>query len=119
MIARVPDLLLRLAVAFAFLYPPINAWGDPNAWIGYFPQFMSGILPDETLLHVFGGIEILLALWILSGWKIVWPCVGAAVMLLAIVGFNMSEFQVLFRDVSIALAALALAYLHKPQTQHV
>jgi len=109
----IADLLLRGAVAFAFLYPPINAWSDPQAWIGYFPQFTEGILPEMTLLHVFGVVEIVLALWILSGWKIFFPSLVAAAMLGAIVSLNTSEFQVLFRDVSIALAALALAFMHK------
>lgn len=113
MAARIPDFLLRAAVAFAFLYPPINAWGDSAAWLGYFPQFMYGIMPEATLLHLFGALEIVLALWILSGWKIFWPSLAAAAMLLAIVGFNMPEFQVLFRDVSIALAAGALAFMHR------
>lgn len=112
----VADLLLRGAVAFAFLYPPINAWSDPNAWIGYFPAFTQGLLPDATLLHVFGVVEIVLALWILSGWKIFFPSLIAAAMLIGIVVFNLSEFQVLFRDVSIALAALALAFMHKPRS---
>lgn len=107
-------MFLRGALAFSFLYPPINAWSDPAAWVGYFPAFTQGILPDATLLHVFGVVEIVLALWILSGWKIFFPSLIAAAMLFTIVAFNMSEFQVLFRDVSIALLALALAYAHRP-----
>jgi len=102
--------LLRIGVAFAFLYPPINAISNPDSWIGYFPPFLlnSGI-PSEVLLHGFGVIEVVIALWILSGWKIVWPSLLAAVMLVGIIIFNIPQFEVLFRDVSIALMALALA----------
>ena len=114
--AGIGHLLLRISVAFAFLYPPIDALSDPYSWIGYFPAFMSA-LPVEplVLLHSFGAIEVALGIWILSGWKIRIPSIIAAAMLIAIVAFNLPQFQVLFRDVSIALAALALAIVPAPQ----
>ena len=113
-----PDLLLRLGVAFALLYPPWSALSDPSAWIGYFPLFMK-FLPDPVLLYTFGAVEVILALWILSGWKIFYPSLIAAVMLVGIVVLNMPEFQVLFRDLSIAAMALALALLHLPRENKV
>ena len=100
---------LRAGVAFAFLYPPINALADPYAWIGYFPVFVKGYVPDITLLYVFGVVEVILALWILSGWRIFWPSLAAGGMLLGIVAFNLPNFQVLFRDISIAAMSFALA----------
>jgi hypothetical protein len=109
------DYLLRAAVAFAFLYPPLNALSAPYNWIGYFPAFTRGFVEDTTLLHAFGVVEVVLALWILSGWRIFYPAVGAALALAAIVALNGSEFPVLFRDIPIALAALALALLHLPE----
>lgn len=108
------DFLLRLGVAFAFLFPPANAFLDPYSWIGYFPSFMHGFLPDMVLLHTFGLVEVVIGLWILSGRRIFIPCLAAAAMLLVIVAFNLADFQILFRDVSIALAALALAAAHRP-----
>ena len=108
---QIPYLLLRAGVAFAFLYPPLNALVDPNAWIGYFPTFVKGYVPDLVLLHVFGAVEVVVAVWILSGWRIFWPSLAAAAMLLAIVVFNPSNFQVLFRDISLAAMALALAVI--------
>ena len=106
---------LRIGVAFAFLYPPINAVLDPNAWIGYFPSFMRGIVPDEILLHAFGIVEVVVALWILSGKKIFIPSVLAALMLFGIVFFNYSEMQVVFRDISIAAMAVALALMSRKE----
>jgi uncharacterized membrane protein YphA (DoxX/SURF4 family) len=102
--------LLRIAVAVAFIYPPFDALTSPDSWIGYFPQFLlaSGI-PSMVLLHGFGIVEIAIAVWILSGWRIEWPATLAALMLVAIVAFNISQFEILFRDLSIALAAAALA----------
>jgi uncharacterized membrane protein YphA (DoxX/SURF4 family) len=111
---RAISLLLRLGVAFAFLFPALNAFLDPYAWIGYFPPFLMGILPDELLLHGFGILEILLALWILSGRRIFIPSLVATVMLFAIVLFNLRDFQVLFRDIPIAFMALILTLQHRP-----
>jgi uncharacterized membrane protein YphA (DoxX/SURF4 family) len=111
----VADLVLRLGVAFAFLYPPLDALADPYSWIGYFPPFLHGLLPDLVLLHGFGLVEVVIALWILSGRAIFWPCAAAVLMLLAIVFFNAAEFPVLFRDLVIAAAASALAVSHAPR----
>src|SRR3989344_2418774 len=108
------NLILRMGLAFSFLYPPINALFDPNSWIGYFPQFLRGVGSDLVLLHAFGAVEIVIALWILSGWNIFWPSVAAALMLLSIVVMDFSEFQVVFRDLSIAAIAIALAIQNLP-----
>ena len=62
------DLLLRIGVAFAFLYPPISALFNPFAWIGYFPFFLTNLFSDPiVLLHFFGVVEVIVGLWILSG----------------------------------------------------
>lgn len=106
---RTIRLLLRSGIAFAFLYPPINALFDPYTWLGYFPKFMHGILPDALLLHGFGAVEVALALWILSGKNIFIPSAVATLMLLAIVLFNLQDFQIVFRDVSLAAMSAALA----------
>lgn len=106
---RIADLILRAGVAFAFLFPALDAIADPDSWIGYFPKFMHGLAPDLVLLHAFGAVEVALALWILSGRRIVWPSLIAALMLVGIVAFNLAQFQIVFRDLAIAAAALALA----------
>src|SRR3990167_6807314 len=102
---RIANLALRIGVAFALLYPPLNALIDPLAWIGYFPPFMRGFVPDEVLLHAFGIVEVLLALWLLSGWRAHIPATVMAVLLFAIVVLNQGQFPVLFRDFSIAMMA--------------
>jgi len=114
---KVADWLLRIAVAFAFLYPPLNALSDPASWLGYFPSFVRDAatqagIPDMVLLHGFGVVEVIIALWILSGWKVVWPATAAALMLAVIIVLDFGNFQVLFRDVSIMFAAAALAFMH-------
>lgn len=102
-------LLLRIGVAFALLYPPIHALYSPDSWIGYFPAFMQGVLPDVILLHIFGAVEVVLAFWILSNKKIYIPAAITTILLIAIVLFNWGQMEVLFRDLSIAAVSLSLA----------
>lgn len=102
-------LVLRLGLAFAFLYPPINALFDPDSWFGYFPSFIQKLAPEPVLLYGFGALEVAIALWLLSGKKIFWPALAAAIILVSIVIFNVPEFQVLFRDLALAAMAIALA----------
>jgi len=113
------DLLLRLATAFAFLFPALDAFLNPFSWVGYIPGFARGILPEMVLLHGFGILEIILAVWILSGRRIFWPSVAATVILLLIVVLNLNDFEVLFRDLSLAGMTLALAVMHRPHRKAV
>ena len=118
--ARTAYLLLRVGAALAFLYPPFSALtGDTYTWLGYFPPFVQGYLPDMVLLHAFGVVEIIIGLWILSGYKIFIPAMLATAMLLGIVAFNLSQFDVLFRDVTIACLTFALALMHWPKKESV
>jgi len=111
-------LLLRIAIAGAFLYPPIAAISDPYSWIGYFPRFVTGLpIPAILILHTFGLLEVVIAFWILWGRKIWLPSIAAAGLLLAIVIFNLGDINVLFRDVALAVAALALAFMPEPYTK--
>ena len=104
------NLILRAGAAFAFLFPAIDALFNPYAWEGYFPNFVHQLPIDSTvLLHSFGLLEVALALWLLSGKHIRIPAAVMTLMLVAIVVFNMNDFELLFRDLSIATITLALA----------
>lgn len=110
-------ILLRVAIAFAFIYPPISAFIDPFAWIGFFPPFLLDAFAGNTqvLLHAFGVLEVTLGLWILSGWRIHIPAALAALVLLAITALNWQSLDIVFRDLSLALAAAALAWMTWPR----
>jgi uncharacterized membrane protein YphA (DoxX/SURF4 family) len=104
-------IILQLGLAFAFLYPPVAAYFDPFAWIGYFPDFLREMAGNDfLLLHAFGAIEVVVALWLLTGWRIFWPSLLAALMLLGIIVFDFSQMDVIFRDVSILAIAVALMW---------
>lgn len=110
---KIVSLILRVSLAFAFLYPAISAYFDPATWLGYFPPFMlnMGYVSDEIMLHAFGIVEIVLAIWVLSGFKVRYPALLMALMLLAIVMFNLNQFEVVFRDLSLIGLALALIFM--------
>lgn len=110
------EILLRIGVAFAFIYPAVAAFFDPLSWIGFFPTVMRDMVSnDALLLHVFGLTEIAIAAWILVGKRIFIPSTLAALYLTAIILFNLSLFDIIFRDVPILFMALALAALHAKQ----
>ncbi len=112
-------LLLRIGLAFAFLYPAVSAFVTPTSWIGYFPPFLLDLFAENelVLLHAFGISEIFIALWLLSGKKIFTPSVLAAAYLFGVVAFNIPSIDVVFRDLSLALTAVALALWHYPKNQ--
>ncbi|HEV8666865.1 MAG TPA: hypothetical protein VN665_03405 [Candidatus Paceibacterota bacterium] len=103
-------LLLRIAIAFAFLYPPYDAIANPYSWLSYFPQFLQNTATANELLLVWGILEVIIALWILSGIKIFIPSVVAAIFLCLIVVFNLPVMEIVFRDISLALVAATLAW---------
>ncbi len=103
-------IILRVGLAFSFLYPAIHAWFHPDSWIGYIPAFALSLWPasDLLLLHLFGALEIVLALWLLSGWKIRIPAATTFFLLLFVVFTNLNQFEVLFRDLGLAAMSLFL-----------
>ncbi|MEK7208447.1 MAG: DoxX family membrane protein [Patescibacteria group bacterium] len=108
--SKTSSLLLRLALVFSFLYVAYGFWTNPNDWLGYIPAFVKNVgLPQDTLLLLLAAFHIVLALWLLSGWRIFIPSLVAAVFLGSVVYFNQNQLDILFRDISLALVALALA----------
>lgn len=109
----IATLLLRIGVAFAFIYPAVSAYFEPLSWIGFFPDFLRDTVIDEMLLlQLFGLSEVVIALWILVGRNIFIPSVLAALYLFLIVIFNLNSLDIIFRDIPIMLMAVALAVLH-------
>lgn len=101
--------ILRVGLAFSLIYPAVSAYLTPTSWIGYFPQFARELVSNDlVLLHSFGAIEIGIALWLLSGWRIFWSSLVAAALLVLIILFNTSQMDVVFRDISLLAMALAL-----------
>lgn len=109
-------LLLRVGLAFAFLYAAIAAFVEPENWLGYLPTYVSNFflpLTREFILRVFSSFEIVLSLWLLWGKRLKIAALVSFITLAVITLLNLAVFDVVFRDVSIALAALALYDLAK------
>jgi len=103
-------LLLKIGVAFAFLYPAISSLIDPTSWLGYVPTWMDIVMPREIFLSLFSTFEILLVLSMVFLNSMI-PSIIAGITLLSIVAFNPSELPIVFRDISISCMAFALALL--------
>ena len=112
-----PALLLRIALAFAFLYASVSSFITPSDWVGYFPAFMRAIVPGTVLLPIFSGIELFVGVLLLAGWYVRYVSLFAAAMLAGIVVANPNQLPVTFRDVSLVIAALALFVLDYQSTR--
>lgn len=103
--------LLRVALATVFLYAAIASFLEPDSWIGYFPDWMREVIPAKILLAGFSIYELALALVLLSAKFTKYAAWLAALTLAAIVIQNYSQLDVIFRDLGLLFAALALAAL--------
>lgn len=102
-------IILRISIASVFLYAAIAATLQPYNWLGFIPQVFSQLAPAETLLIGFSIFQVLLALWVLSGWKAFYAASVASFTLLGIIAANWGDINILFRDFAIFFAAIALA----------
>lgn len=101
-------LLLRLGLATVFLYASLSAFVSPHDWVGYLPHFLTALVPATFLLTIFSSIELLLAVWLLSGVYVRWAALVAALLLFGIVVSNVTLLPISFRDIGLLFAALAL-----------
>ncbi len=112
--SRLTLILLRISISSVFLYAAVAATLEPYNWIGYIPPVLRTIFPSQLLLLGFSAYQLILALWILSGWKNFFSASLAALTLLAIIAGNITQLDILFRDFAIFFAAGALAVSSYP-----
>lgn len=105
--------LLRIGLAFAFFYAAIQSIRLPEAWAYWIPKFVLALIPvsPTLLIDIVAVGQIGLGLWLISGRRQRLAGGIAAAFLFGITVFNLRLFDVVFRDVSLALAAVALAVL--------
>jgi hypothetical protein len=107
-------LLLRVGLAFTLLYAAIGSFLEPVNWVGFFPAFLFRIgIPEELLLSGFSVYEAALALWLLWGRKLVLAGFLAALTFGGVTVFNLGAMDIVFRDLGLFFAALALVKLSK------
>lgn len=106
--------LLRFGVAFTFLYASISAFINPAPWLAYFPGFMRLMVSDSTLLITWGGVEFIIGIWLLTGYRIFIPSVLSAGLMLGIFIFDLKSMHIIFRNVCILSTSLSLAIISNP-----
>ncbi len=110
------SVVLKIGLAFSFAYAAVGSMTNPDAWLGFFPTPVLQLIPASILTYGFALTEILIALSLLVCKDVLVVAWISAVLLLGIVVFNVGALDIVFRDVSLALAAVALAFLHtKPR----
>ena len=107
--------LLRSGLAFAFTYAAIAMLVDHAIFASYAPGLLQRPGVAGLARPAFAGYELLLAGALLLGRRVFLAAVLAAVTLAAIVVLNLDAFEVLFRNVTIACAAAALAVESRPR----
>lgn len=105
--------LLRLGLAFVFLYASIEIFFNPESFAKYIPDFLRNMVPDNYFLPIFSIVEIALVFWLISNWKVRYAAIFSFLILTGIIILNLENFSILFRNVAIALAALALFFLEQ------
>lgn len=103
--------LLRFGLAFVLVYAAFEVYNNPTNFLKYVPKIILDIVPIDLFLVGFGIIEIILAAWLLSGWKGQIPSMLSFFMMAGIIAFNMEHFHILFRNVAIGFGCLALVAL--------
>lgn len=102
---------LSLGLAFSFIYAAIDSFVNPSNWVGFVPQFVSAILSKELFLILFSVVELILGLWLISGFRRFYAAVVSTVVLIALTIPNLALISVIFRDISLILMAIGLAVL--------
>ena len=109
---KIASWMLRVALAIPFLYAAIAATLQPEAWVGFIPYFVRNFLPESLLLGIHSSLNVILALWLLSGWKTKYAAGLSAAALFTIIVANLAALDIIFRDIGLMLAALSLYALH-------
>lgn len=105
---KTASIILRWGLAFVFFYAAIAALINPTYWNGFFPPFLVGLFGENLVRFGFSIFQIALAGWLFWGIKLKWSSLLAAAMLIGIIVVSFDQFEVTFRDVGLAFAALAL-----------
>ncbi|MEM3074851.1 MAG: hypothetical protein QW727_02835 [Candidatus Pacearchaeota archaeon] len=107
-------LILRIALAFSFIYAAISSFISPQNWIGFIPEFLPGnFITDGFILFFFSIYEVALGIWLLSNKKLYYSAIFASTTLALITLTNFSQTDIIFRDISLFLTAVALSILAK------
>jgi len=110
-ISKLPAILLRFGLSFVLLYAAVASLVSPANWVGYLPDVIIASGFESSVLIAWSLIEIILAVWILSGWRVRYAATVVGFALLLMVAVNNQQMNVVFRDIGLAFATFALALM--------
>ncbi len=102
---------LRFGLAFVYGYAAIEILFHPDNFLKYVPMAMQNMIPISTFLVVFCVFEALLTVWLLTGKHDIYAGSLSFLVMCAIIIPNVAFMSVLFRNIAIAFASLALMAL--------
>jgi len=108
-----PSIILRWGIAFVFFYAAIASLVSPEAWTDFVPPFVTSIVSTKVFLSAFALYELVLAGMLFWGKKLYWVSLLATITLAAIVVVDFFVIDIVFRDVGLAFASLALFEMSK------
>ena len=119
-----PEWALRLGLGIMYLYSGFDIFSHPSAWYWAMPywlkQFITSFVSLGAYLKLQGVLEIIFAAiflaWFLKPAFVKWVALlstleFAAILLLAFVPWNETNFLITFRDIGLLGASLALFVL--------
>lgn len=105
--------LLRLGLAFVFLYAAVSSLRHPLEWVGYLPTFATKTIAAITLIKLVAIYELVLSVGLISGKFLRYSALLCAVTLALIVLLNPSQLLTTFRDIGLVFMAVALYFIAK------
>lgn len=106
--------MLRIGLAFVFLYAAVSSLRHPVLWAAFLPTFLTERITGATLVTYFSIYEVALTLWLLSGRFTRYVAALCFLTFGGIVLANPSQLLTTFRDIGLAFMALALFFLSQP-----
>jgi hypothetical protein len=107
------SIVLRLGLAFVFLYAAVSSLRQPLVWGVYLPSFLTGSISATLLIKIFAIYELGLAAWLIVGKRIHYAALLCTLTLAGIVITNIDQLTTTFRDVGLACMAAALFFLEQ------
>ncbi len=112
---KIISLLLRFGIAFSFIYVAVSAFLNPTNWLGFIPDFLTFGFNKELFLKFHATIDLILGLWLISGRKPFYASILSSIILFGIIILNIGSMEIIFRDVSILLMAIAFSVVSYKQ----
>src|SRR5690349_11056953 len=81
---------LRVGLAFVFLYASIAGLRNPAAWEPFLPALLTDHISPDLLLKFFDLLQLVIVVWLISGWQVRYAAALSALMLAGITITNLA-----------------------------